>query len=179
MGALQTGLMTVEDFLRLPDPPEGHHELHHGEVVVMPPPKKGHQRIQNRLQRLLQRLVGDRYVVHMEMAFRPTTEHEVWVANVGCVSVARDEATGDEEYVMGAPDLVIEVLSPSNTMDEVLDRQDICLKNGCIAFWTVDPKRKSIMVTTADGKTITYDSYMKVPLPPTIAEALVDVAAMF
>ena len=54
-----------------------------------------------------------------------------------------------------APDLVIEVLSPSNTMDEVLDRQNICLKNGCIAFWTVDPKRKSVMVTTADGKTIT------------------------
>lgn len=64
-------------------------------------------------------------------------------------------------------------------MDEVLDRQDICLKNGCIAFWTVDPKRKSVMVTTADGKTITYDSYMKMPLPPTIAEALIDVAAIF
>jgi Uma2 family endonuclease len=179
MGALQTGMMTVEGFLRLPEPPEGHHELHHGEVVVMPPPKKRHQRIQNRLQCLLQRLLGDRFVAHMEMAFRPAIEHEVWVADVGCVSVERDEATGDEEYLMGAPDLVIEGLSPSNTMDEVLDRQDICLANGCLAFWTVDPRRKSEMVTTAGGKTITYDSYMKMPLPPAISEALIDVAAIF
>src|SRR5580700_8148501 len=133
MGALQTGLLTVEEFLKLPKPPkpkEGHIELHHGEVVEMPPPKKGHQRIQNRLQGLLQRLAGDRYVVHMEMAFRPTPEHEIWVADVGCVSRERDEATGDDDYLMGAPEIVIEVLSASNTMDEVLDRQDICLDNG-------------------------------------------------
>ncbi len=49
MNALQTGLLTVEEFLKLPEPKEGHTELHHGAVVEMPPPKKGHQRIQNRL----------------------------------------------------------------------------------------------------------------------------------
>jgi hypothetical protein len=101
MRALQTGLLTVEEFLRLPDPPEGHYELHHGELVAMPPPKKGRQRIQNRLQRLLQRFAGEHYVVHMEMAFRPTPEHEVWVADVGCVSVDRDDATAADDYLIG------------------------------------------------------------------------------
>lgn len=33
MSALQTGLITVAEFLRLPEPPEGHNELHHGELV--------------------------------------------------------------------------------------------------------------------------------------------------
>jgi hypothetical protein len=31
-------------------------------------------------------------VVEMEMAFRPTPEHEVWQADVGCVSQERDDA---------------------------------------------------------------------------------------
>jgi|SRR5580658_435119 Uma2 family endonuclease len=147
MSALQTGLLTVEEFLRLPDPPEGHYELHHGEPVAMPPPKKGHQRIQNRLQRLLQRFAGEHYVVHMEMAFRPTPEHEVWVADVGCVSVDRDDATADDDYLTGAPELVIEVLSPSNTVDEINDKMFICMPNGCNSFWIVDPKHQVVSVT--------------------------------
>jgi Uma2 family endonuclease len=147
MSALQSGLVTVEGFLRLPDPPEGHHELHHGEVVVMPPPKKGHQRIQNRLQGLMQRLLGDGYVVHMEMAFRPLPEHEVWVADVGCVSADRDRVTGDDEYLSGAPEIVIEVLSPGNTFDEINDKMSISMANGCTSFWVVDPKRQVVSVT--------------------------------
>ena len=95
--SLHTALLSVEEFLKLPEPREGHIELHHGEVVVMPPPKKGHQRIQNRLQSLLQRLLGESYVVHLEMAFRPAPEHEVWQADVACISVERDAATGDDE----------------------------------------------------------------------------------
>jgi Uma2 family endonuclease len=178
MSALQTGLLTVEEFLKLPEPKEGHLELHHGEVAEMPPPKRGRQIIQDRLQTLLKMRFGDRYVVHMEMAFRPTPEHEVWVADVGCVSRERHKATGNDDYLMGAPDLVIEVLSPRNTVDEVLDRQDICLNNGAIAFWTVDPKRKTVMVTTADRTTSTYNSNMKAPLWPTVAETF-DVAEIF
>jgi len=147
MRALQTGLLTVEEFLRLPDPPEGHYELHHGELVAMPPPRKGRQRIQNRLQRLLQRFAGEHYVVHMEMAFRPTPEHEVWVADVGCVSVDRDDATAADDYLAGAPDLVIEVLSPSNTVEEINDKMLICMSNGCNSFWIVDPKHQVVSVT--------------------------------
>jgi len=146
MGALQTNLTTVEEFLRLPDPKEGHIELHHGEVVVISPPKHGHQRLQDRLQTLLQGLL-DRYVVHMEMTFRPMPEHEVWVADVGCVSAERDDATGDDEYLKGAPELVIEVLSPSKTVDEINDKMFICMANGCNGFWTVDPKRQLVSVT--------------------------------
>jgi Uma2 family endonuclease len=145
--SVHTALLRVEEFLKLPDPLEGHNELHHGEVVVMPPPKKGHQRLQNRLQSLLQRLAGGGYVVYMEMAFRPTPEHEVWQADVGCVSRGRHEATGDDEYLMGAPEVVVEVLSPSNTVDEINDKMSICMANGCKSFWVVDWKRRVVSVT--------------------------------
>ena len=165
MSVQDTALLSVEEFLKLPDPPEGHIELHHGEVVVLPPPRRGHQRIQDRITLLLKRLAGASGVVQMEMAFRPTPEHTVWQADVACVSAARDAATGDDEYLMDAPELVVEVLSPSNSMDEILERQGICLANGCVSFWTVDPKRQIVMVTTPDRRTVVFDRQSSLPLP--------------
>jgi Uma2 family endonuclease len=160
-----TALLSVEEFLKLPEPREGHIELHHGEVLVVPPPKRGHQRIQDRITMLLKRQAGNTGVVQMEMAFRPAPEHEVWQADVACVSVERDAATGDDEYLMGSPELVVEVLSPSNTMDEILERQGMCLANGCASFWTVDPKRQIVMVTTPDRRTVVFDRQSCAPLP--------------
>jgi Uma2 family endonuclease len=96
---------------------------------------------------LLKRVAGQTWVVRMEMAFRPTPEYEVWRADVGCISRQRHAATGDDEYIMGAPDLIVEVLSPGNTVDEMNDKMSICLANGCVSFWVVDPKRKLVSVT--------------------------------
>jgi Uma2 family endonuclease len=56
--------MTFAEFLVLPDPPTGHYELHHGEVVLMPPRKRLHVKIQQALLELLlslrQRIHDDR-----------------------------------------------------------------------------------------------------------------------
>jgi Uma2 family endonuclease len=59
---------------------------------------------------------------------------------------------------------VIEVLSPSNTMSEINEKEALCLENGCLQFWVVDPKRKSVKVSTPDRKTITYIEGDTIPL---------------
>jgi Uma2 family endonuclease len=146
---VSTGLLTVEEFLHLPAPKEGHLELHHGEVVLVPPPKWGHQRIQAILMTLLIKLARE-YAVRMEMAFRPSPEYEVWVADVGMVSSERAAATGDDEYLTGAPELVVEVLSPSNTVDEINAKMNVCMANGCLSFWVLDSKFRQISVTEGD-----------------------------
>jgi Uma2 family endonuclease len=145
--SVQAGFVTVEEYLKLPEPKQGHTELHHGEVVLISPPKRGHQRLQHQIEMLLKRLVGETGVVWMEMAFRPASEYEVWQADVGYVSRERDAATGDDEYLAGFPDLVVEVLSPSNTVDEINEKMAVCLDNGCVTVWVVDPKRKRVLVT--------------------------------
>jgi Uma2 family endonuclease len=143
----QAGLVTVEEYLKLPEPQGGHYELHHGEVVLVPPPKRGHHRAQVRIREVVKSLVGDKGVVEIEFGFRPAAEYEVWVADVAFVTAARDSATGDDEYLVGAPDLVVEVLSPSNSAIEINEKMAICLKNGCASFWVADPKSKHLFVT--------------------------------
>src|SRR5579872_5435471 len=145
--SVHTGLITVEEYLKLPDPKAGRIELHHGEVIVMPPPKIGHQDRQDQILMLLKQLAGREWVVRIEMAFRPMPEYEVWQADVGCIPLQRRKAFRDDEYIMGAPDLVVEVLSPSNRTYQISDKMSICLNNGCKSFWVVDPKRKLVSVT--------------------------------
>jgi len=55
----------------------------------------------------------------------------------------------------GAPDLVIEILSPSNTVAEMYEREELCLENGAQEFWVVDIDRRGVKVTTPAPRTIT------------------------
>jgi Uma2 family endonuclease len=162
--AVETAVATVEEFLRLQPPRAGHYELHHGEVILMTAPKWGHQRIQDRLAALLRSLAGDRAYVTKEMSFRPAPEYEVWEADVGVTLTERADAVADDEYLMGAPDLAVEVLSSSNSVDEINDKMSICMANGCVSFWLVDPKRKRVSVTEGDV-TKHYGVATSIPCP--------------
>ena len=103
---------------------------------------------------VLKRLLAGRGVVHMEMAFRPTPEHEVWQADVGFCILERDEEAG-AEFLMGAPELIVEVRSPSNTNAEIEEKRTLCVANGCQSFWLFDRKRERLWITE-DGKTREY-----------------------
>ena len=101
--------------------------------------------------------------------------HEAWRADVGFVR--EDRRVGISDYLMGAPDLVIEVLSPSNTVDEINDKMDVCMSNGCLSFWVVDPKRQIVSVTEGDV-TRQYRESTSIPLPEPLA-GTIPVAAVF
>lgn len=90
------------------------------------------------------------------------------------ISQARFDAIAPDDWLRCAPALVIEVLSPSNTAEEMNDREAICLENGCLEFWMVDPKRKTVKVSTPDRRSITYIESEKIPLKiPTAGELAV------
>jgi Uma2 family endonuclease len=135
MAATTTHLITVEEFRRLPeDSGPLYHELRHGEVVPVTRPEFRHFRIQKQLEQLLEPLARDRGVVAMELAFRPLPEHELWAADVVYLSRERWAAVDPEDNLAGAPELVIEVLSPSNTAAEIYDKEKLCFETGRRSF---------------------------------------------
>jgi Uma2 family endonuclease len=160
-----TRLMTFAEFEQLPDAPDGfRQELRHGELVKVPPPKHRHYRIQQRIRSLLASAVAAAGHVGTELGFRPRSGHEYWIADVAFVSRTRWERIPDDDYLHGAPDLVVEVLSPSNTASEILDRRQVCLENGAQEFWLVDIDHRQVEVSTPDGRSITYKSGQRIPL---------------
>lgn len=157
--------MTVADFERLPEPRGSSvsRELHHGELIEVTRPKSLHFSLQRRLRILLEPRMPD-HIVDIEIAFRPLPDHEVWAADVAAISQARWNGIPADGWLSGAPELVIEVLSPSNTASEMLDKENICLSNGALEFWLVDPSRKVVRVSRSNGATQIYADGASIPL---------------
>jgi Uma2 family endonuclease len=157
-----TRLMTVAEFQQLPEPEAYFHELRHGELVKVTRPKLNHVIAQKRLLSLLDAL--DAGAAFTEFGFRPRPEYELRVADVALITKSRWATIDPKDHFRGAPDLVIEVLSTSNTAAEMLDKEQICLENGCREFWIVDLERRQVKVSTPDGRTATYKSGQTIPL---------------
>jgi Uma2 family endonuclease len=159
-------LMTVEEFSKLPeDQGPVYHELRHGEIVAVTRAKLKHQFIQSRLRDRLKGIAPAGAYVDSEVPFRALPEYELRVADVAFVNAERAAGMDPEDYLHGAPDLVIEVLSPSNTAAEIYDKEKLCLENDAREFWVVDPDRRQVKVSTPDGRTVTYRSGGEIPLP--------------
>jgi Uma2 family endonuclease len=160
-----TKLVTFEEFEQLPDDLRGwRQELRHGEVIALPPPVHGHTLIQRRLRQLLGDAAGDAGEVETEIGYRPVPEHEYWRADVAFVSRERWDAIPLNGYLLGPPELVIEVLSPSNTAAEILEKKTVCLENGAREFWVVSKDRTRVEVSTPDGRSITCKAGHYIPL---------------
>ena len=157
-------LMTFAEFETLPDPCGGRYELRHGEPVFVAPPIHDHYQVQQRLRRLLERAAGDAGEVGTEMGFRPLPEHEYWYADVAFLSRKRWDETPPKGNIEGAPELVVEVLSPSNTAAGIRDKKKLCLENGSVEFWVVVIDLGEVEVSTPDGRAITYKSAQEIPL---------------
>lgn len=156
-------LITVAQFRELPENEAYIYELHHGEVVAVARPKYWHIDLQNHLKDLLSsRLPG--FKVLVELSFRAVPEFDIRAADVGAVSKARSDSVGSDDDLFGAPELVVEVQSPSNTKAELRERASLCLANGSLEFWIVDVKHRSVAVIHRDGSSALYHAGDNIPL---------------
>ena len=163
MSTSTTALVTVEELRRMEDPPGFRLELHNGEVVKVGRPKPKHWFLQQRIVELFRTALERRGVAGTEYAFRCEPEFDLRVADVAWVSHTRLRTTdlsGDFEV----PEIVVEVLSPSNTTAEMMETKELCLSAGCEEFWIVDPKREVIEVTRATGPTLFYHRGSRIPV---------------
>lgn len=156
-------LMTVEQFRELPEREDVNQELQWGQVVTLAPPKWGHTKLQSRLVRLLRPKAEHVGLVESEVGFRALPEYELRVADVAFISQERCDATDDDDNLHGAPDLVIEVLSPSNTKAEMKEKAVFFLSTGAKEFWVVDPKQKHVTVMRPKGAAV-YEIGDTIPL---------------
>lgn len=160
-----TQTVTFSEFEKLPNLPAGHYELRRGEVIQVPPAVHKHRLVQDRLAELLRSLAKAPIYISVEFPFRALPEGEYRVADVVCLSLDRYNRIDPAGYLEGAPEMVIEVLSPSNTMAEMLDKEAVCLASRCREFWIVDNARHPVKVSTPDGITTTYHDGQLIPLP--------------
>jgi Uma2 family endonuclease len=145
-----TQLTTAEDLLHMPD--DGmRYELVRGTLITMPPAGNIHG---NQTMRLGWRLAQHVEANHLGIVFAAETGFKlasdpdtVRGADIAFVSKTRLEAVGAVEgYWPGAPDLAVEVISPSDTYTSVEEKVAEYLQTGARAVWVVNPRRHTITV---------------------------------
>ena len=83
------------------------------------------------------------------------------------IMVVCDESKIGDEGIRGAPDLAIEILSPSNTAIEMEEKRRLYQDAGVREYWVVDPENKRVTVYSFrdDGVlTETYESADTAPV---------------
>jgi len=140
-------------------------ELLRGELVEMPPPQKKHSWIVARLIAWMFPFVreGKLGVVGTELGFilqrNPDT---VRAPDVYFVSVSRWGDPDADDYFEGAPDLAVEVLSPSDRASEVQEKIREYLAAGCPLVWVVDPGSETVTAYHPGGDAQIYSGNQEV-----------------
>lgn len=156
-------MMTFAEFEQLPE--DGHrYELHHGVAMQRLAPAWGRYMRQTNLGDLLSGAAGDAGLAGIEFGFRPVPDYEYRIADVAFATRERVERVDPKGYFMGSPDLVIEILCPSNTVAEMREKKKLCLENGSTQFWEVCLDYREVEVSTQDGHTVTYRMGQSIPL---------------
>jgi Uma2 family endonuclease len=149
-----TTQMTWESFEKLPDGDGMHRELIKGELQILPPVKSGHSKVAKRVFKALlsaeERSDGQAY---FEAGFKLSSDRESWIQpDVSFVRNARVRDTADSGYFIGAPELAIEVVSPSESAADLNRKVELLLKAGALAVWVLYPEQREVRVFLPSGE---------------------------
>jgi len=138
-------LITVEEFLRLPEPMDAIQELVEGEVVTLPYTVPLHNLVRDKILVLLITFVesGRLGTVVSRQAFH-LPGNTVRIPDVSFVRIGRN--LPPNELPEGAPNLVIEVVSPTDTAHEMHRRISDFFAAGSMRVWVVYPEEREVYV---------------------------------
>jgi Uma2 family endonuclease len=102
-----------------------------GNIVMSPPPRSRHAEYQGQLTRLLGRNESGLSIPECPIQ----TEEGVKAADVVWVSLARRASRTNDPVYLIAPEVCVEVLSPSNQPGEIEQRKRLFFEKGALEFW--------------------------------------------
>jgi len=138
------------------DEPEDEHvtELVRGTVVREPRPGRAHARVQFELARRLGNWVEERGSGEILGESGFILSDDPPIVRGPDVAVVLSPPSGDDEpggWIRGAPDVAIEVLSPSDTSSVMQQKTLEYLEAGAARVWIVDPEANTVTVYRPDG----------------------------
>lgn len=132
--------LTYEDYCAIPEDGK-RHEILDGVEYVLTSPRLNHQRILGRLSFELQKFLEANPLG--EVFFAPTDvllgPHDIVVPDLLFVSKENAGILTDAN-VRGPPDLVVEVLSPSNRRHDMIRKRRRFEVHGVPEYWWIDPE---------------------------------------
>lgn len=136
---------TYRDYLLLPE--DRRYEIIGGELFVTPSPKRAHQKVSLNLVTILWSYVkahdlGEVYEAPFDVLF---SSYDVVQPDILFVSRENLSIVG-EDNIQGAPDFIIEILSPSTAERDLELKKKLYARHGVKEYWIVDPAACTVTV---------------------------------
>jgi Uma2 family endonuclease len=148
-----TTKLTFDEFQKLPEREGAIYELDEGELLMEPSPALRHNLVRQRIAMKLIQFVesGNLGIVVEEMDFRlsPDTVRNPDVAFITQEHLKKIDL--DRSPVDGAPALAIEVISPSNSAQDMAKKTQQYLASGCRTVWIVYPSLRLAEIYSSSG----------------------------
>jgi Uma2 family endonuclease len=145
---------------------EKRYELLDGDMIMVPAPTTSHQRVSRNLGFLLLQFVrehrlGEIFLAPVDVVFGQGDQREVVQPDILWVSRERQGIVTEQE-IQGAPDLVIEILSPGTEERDRGYKKALYARYGVKECWIVDPVVQTIEVHVPDALGIALHALFRI-----------------
>ena len=123
---------------------------------MSPAPTSEHQRISNKISTHISVFLKDRkcevFYAPFDVRFYDQDDPAKAITNVvqPDISVICDLQKIDVRGCLGAPDLIVEILSPSTSEKDLTWKYNLYEENGVKEYWVVGPSEKTLLIYTLD-----------------------------
>lgn len=145
--------LTYDEYVLIPN--DGHrHEIIDGRHYMNPAPSPRHQHVSRHLQFQLMQQIELKNLGQVINAPIDVQFSDCDVVQPDLVVVLKQNAIITATRVRGVPDLVVEILSPSNRSYDMNIKRQLYEQAGVPEFWLVDPDENVVqqLKRTADGR---------------------------
>ncbi len=159
MAFAQEKYYTVEDFYHIPEDIRA--ELINGELTYMAEPSWIHQEILMELSTLINNYIKSKkghckvYPAPFSVQLRKSEDTVIEPD----ISVICDKNKLNSRGCIGAPDWIIEIVSPSNPEHDYIDKLILYTKASVREYWIVDPQNQNIHIYTLEPKHFSVKVY--------------------
>lgn len=124
------------------------YELFDGEIMKRSAPSLIHQSVSRELLTeitlfLRKNPIGTVYSAPVDLNL---DEHNAFQPDLAFISKERSFLIEDGDYIRGAPDLVVEIISPGTVKKDRVIKKDLCERFAIREYWLVDPLNKGIEI---------------------------------
>ena len=137
--------ITYADYLKIDD--NNRYEIFNGELLMVPAPSTSHQSVSRNLEFLIWNYVKQKDLG--KVFYAPTDVvldgDEVFQPDIVFIKSANLHIIG-KDAIKGVPDLIVEIVSPSSTFYDTVEKKDVYEKYGVKEYWLVFPDERVIEI---------------------------------
>ena len=144
------GKVTWEEFrnMELDDNDPYIYELFNGIIMKRAAPSLIHQKASRNLVTDITNFLrlnplGEVYSAPVDVEF---DKYNAFQPDLAFVSNERSFLFEDGDYIKGAPDLIVEIISPGNVRRDRVEKKEICQQFAVREYWLIDPLSQTVEI---------------------------------